>query len=425
MAPEWIRAYRLEIGTHFNPSTFPDGIMFGGRQPARNTPHPIAGYHPDLLRDLIRIVGYILHEKVYEDNKRNYYVKSKDNQGNIIRTEPMTDHPDVRELNASAARKGDSAPSKGNLSERNSKINTFLCAYTAFWITCNSSVNATALAFGDRMTEPQNFMEQEIDQSLDLMSHMKYLRNNEKCAQYLFFKTYILRNKQMIEEAVYNSVLMSAPWHISSGMFKSSKHLKKLNPRTLLRLVYKEGPNRFLENKTIVSWTEVEPDAHGYLSHENIHTFTEVLVFMPAWCHFYVTKPVDARSKFLAHANRGEAAQKIWNVLGHYGMRDHYPMRLNEDTQRTEFVIEPWLTDKQIKENNASRKKIQKQYSAQAKKEYNDWKKEKTAQVARERKKRKLEERKKQRAKGSSKNQKATSTCHTTSLEHDDLGHGA
>ena len=420
-----MRAYQFEIGTHFNPTTFPDGIMFGGRQTARNTPHPIAGFHPDLLRDLIRIAGHILHEKVFEDNKRNYYVKSIDNEGNIIRTDPLTDCPDVKELNASAARKGDLAPSKGNLSERNSKIYTFLCAYSALWVTCNSSVNATALAFGDWMTEPQNAMEQMIDQSLDLMSHMKYLRNREKVAQYLFFKNYLLRNKEMIEKAVYNSVLLSAPWHISSGMFKPSKHLKKLNPRSLLRLVYKEGPNRFLEHTAIVSWTEVEPDDRGYLSHENIHTFTEVLIFMPAWCHYFVTKPVQARSNFLAHANRGEAAQKIWNVLGHYEMRTHYPMRFNKETQRAEFVIEPWLTDKQIAENKAARKQIQKEYSTAAKKEYNQWKKDKTKQLARERQRQKVEERKKRRAKGASKKTSATSTGRTTSLKAHDVRQGA
>ena len=64
--------------------------------------------------------------------------------------------------------------------------------------------------------------------------------------------------------------------------------------------------------------------------------FNEGLLYMPALIEFAIYLPEETRESFLETVNRGEATQKIWNIVVRLGLASKYgyPMAYDKEKSR-------------------------------------------------------------------------------------------
>lgn len=148
------------FGTNPNTSVFPDGKV---DVPATvtNQPSPVPGLETELISRMPVTLVQCLHEVVKTDKLGKYYVEVKDKENNVVCKDKKTVCPTACELNCSAARMSDRAPTNLDRSRRNTSVKCFVGTSLALFVTSNSSCNSRGSYNHDSHAAPKDAEEME------------------------------------------------------------------------------------------------------------------------------------------------------------------------------------------------------------------------------------------------------------------------
>ena len=288
----------------------------------------------------------------------------KDKKGKIIvdRRGEMTQCPEVRYLNRSAAGLLDLAPSKKILRGRNNTMMCYLVSTLGMMFTQNSSSNNRASFLRDIGCEPINQVQKQHDLNR-VFKDNEYLAANPKLAHYMDVKGNFAYNRDAVGTVVMNVCKKHAQHLLETEMLESGKQLATMNPNRYYRWAFSDLFKKIDKHGFTSDWTEVKGNGKGGLALDGVVFFNEALIYMPALVQFAIYLPEAVRESFLNTVNRGEATQKIWQIVDRIGLKKFgYPMKYDEKKKQGVFVVEPWMKDKDLDKHNKQNEIIRTRY---------------------------------------------------------------
>ena len=299
----------------------------------------------------------------------------KDAKGKIIvdRREEQTKCEEVRNLNRTAAGLDDLAPRKKDLKRRNTSMHCFVASTLGMFLTQNSSCNNRASHPHVIGSEPKNEDQKKHDQNR-VFKDNKYLAENPKTAHYADLKGNFCYNRVAVSKVIMNACEKYAPHLLETEMLEVGKQVSTMNPDRYWRWVYKDLFKRVAKYGFTSDWTQVKGNGKGGLALDGVVFFNEGLLYMPALIEFAIYLPEETRESFLETVNRGEATQKIWQIVNRLGLASKYgyPMAYDEEEKQGVFVIKAWMSDEDLDEHNKKNEEIRKKYVDCFKEMYKD-----------------------------------------------------
>ena len=384
-----MRSWGVEVGVVPNPSSFPDGKLFGKAIPhLEGKKHVVRGVSPKLFAALPKAFVKILHEHLEKTEKGGFKATDIDEEGNLIHREEGSKIALFCLLNQSAANLGpDVAPDDNLVRSINGTWKDRMTGLYALALTANSTCNARTVLMSDYFRAPANEDEQELDEAHDFDPKTpelkQYLADHPHLAHYIDLKVCTTFNARKGIE-VFDNLCEQRASVMFPDMFPT---IPTGTPKNYNRRLYDVDGlyGNVLHFGLVSSWEEVPTDSSGKLHPGSVVFFNEGFTVMPFLLTFAVYKKEKDRVRFLSSANSGDAVTKIYQLAKEFDVLEWYSIEYDDQTDTAKFVIDPWMTDKHLAAHNLINKKYRLKLSNLAKKE---WNRRESAEKHDERKKR-------------------------------------